>query len=119
MKIAITSEGETLESAVDPRFGRGAYFLLVDSESEEFRVVNNEQNLAAAQGAGIQAAETVARSGAKALLTGHCGPNAFRTLQAAGIAVYTGASGTAREALERFRSGTWEASSGADVEGHW
>jgi len=119
MKVVVTSEGNTLDSPVDPRFGRARYFLLVDSESGEAAAHDNEQNLNAPQGAGIQAAQTVARLGAKAVLTGHVGPKAFATLQAAGVAVCTGATGTVREAVEQFRAGQLQAAKKPDVEGHW
>jgi predicted Fe-Mo cluster-binding NifX family protein len=119
MKIAVTSEGENLEAEVDPRFGRAARFILYDTETHEVRCADNRQSLDAPQGAGIQAAETVSRLGAGCLLTGHCGPKAFRTLKAAGIRVYTGASGTVAEAIAAFEQGRLQAASSADVEGHW
>jgi predicted Fe-Mo cluster-binding NifX family protein len=119
MKIAVSSEGENLEAEVDPRFGRAARFVLYDTETHEVRSIDNRQGLNAAQGAGIQAAEMVLRLGAECLLTGHCGPKAFRTLKAAGIRVYTGASGTVAEAIAAFDQGRLQAASSADVEGHW
>jgi predicted Fe-Mo cluster-binding NifX family protein len=119
MKIAVTSTGRTLESPVDPRFGRAAFFLLVDTDSGEVTAHDNAQNLNAAQGAGIQAAETVSRLGAEVLITGHCGPKAFRTLQAAGIQVVVGPEGTAAEAVEQFKAGKLTATGAADVDSHW
>lgn len=119
MKIVITSQGSNLDSPVDPRFGRARQFVLVDTESGEFTLHDNAQNLNAAQGAGIQAAQAVARLGAEAVLTGHVGPKAFAVLKAANIAIYTGASGTVREALDGFTSGKFQAATTADVEGHW
>jgi predicted Fe-Mo cluster-binding NifX family protein len=82
-------------------------------------VVDNQQNLNAAQGAGIQSAETVARLGAECLVTGHCGPKAFRVLNAAGVKVYTTEATTAAEALEQFRLGNLTPSTSADKDGHW
>lgn len=119
MKVAVSTSGTTLDSAVDPRFGRAVGFLVVDLDTDETAYVENTQNLRAAQGAGIQAGQNVANTGVQAVLTGHCGPKAFRVLNGANVAVYTGAQGTVAEALERFKAGDWEASSGADVEGHW
>jgi predicted Fe-Mo cluster-binding NifX family protein len=118
MKIVITARGGTLESEVDPRFGRAAYFMVHDTESGAWEAVDNAQNLQAPKGAGIQAGETVARLGAEAVLTGHCGPKAFRTLSAADIAIYTGAEGTVASAVEDFLAGRLTSASGADVEGH-
>lgn len=119
MKVCITSQGPELTSQVDSRFGRAAIFLLVDSETEELEAIDNKQNLQAAQGAGIQAAQNVAGTGVKAVITGHCGPKAFSTLKAAGIDIFTGASGTVAQALEAWKSGKLEKASGADVKGHW
>ena len=119
MKVAVTSKGPTLEDEVDPRYGRAQMFLVVDTDSGEFEVVDNKQNLEAAQGAGIQAARIVAEHGAGVVITGHCGPNAFRTLSAAGIRVASGAEGTVGEAVERFKKGEIKPAGDADVEGHW
>jgi predicted Fe-Mo cluster-binding NifX family protein len=119
MKIVVTSSGESLEAEVDPRFGRAARFVLYDTETREVRSVDNRQSLNAAQGAGIQAAETVSGMGAECLLTGHCGPKAFRALKAAGIRVYTGAAGTVGQAITAFEQGRLKAASSPDVEGHW
>lgn len=119
MKLAITAERGSLDSPVDPRFGRARYFLLVDTETDAYTVHDNLQNLNAPQGAGIQAAQAIARLGAEALLTGHVGPKAYTTLQAAGIPVYSGAEGTVREALAGYRAGRFQAAAKADVEGHW
>ena len=104
-KIAITSEGPTLEDALDPRFGRAAGFV-VDPQTLEFEYVDNGASQAMAQGAGIQAAENIARAGAKALLTGYVGPKAFAALQAAGIKVGQDLENlTVRQAIEKFTSG--------------
>ena len=119
MKLAITSQGTDLNSPVDPRFGRAKYFLLVDSESGECTAQDNSQNLNAVQGAGIQAARNVIDAGAEAVVTGHVGPKAFTTLQAAHIKVHTGASGSAREALEQFQAGKLPDAGSPDVQGHW
>jgi predicted Fe-Mo cluster-binding NifX family protein len=108
-----------MDSRVDPRFGRAAQFVVVDTDSGEVSAVDNSKGVQAAQGAGIQAAETVSRLGAECLVTGHCGPKAFRTLQAAGIDIFTGATGTVREALEQLEAGTLEHAAGPDVAGHW
>jgi predicted Fe-Mo cluster-binding NifX family protein len=103
MKIAVSARGKTLESEMDPRFGRAAYFILIDPESMAFEVLENRQNLSLPQGAGIQAAQTVVDHGARAVITGNCGPKAFRVLQAAGVQVAVGLTGTVREGVERFK----------------
>jgi predicted Fe-Mo cluster-binding NifX family protein len=119
VKVAVTAQGKTLESPVDPRFGRAQCFIVVETDTGEFEAVDNAQNLNAPQGAGIQAGRIVADRNCEAVITGHCGPNAFRTLSAAGVKVVVGAEGTVAEALEKFRSGELRATEGADVEGHW
>jgi predicted Fe-Mo cluster-binding NifX family protein len=119
MKVIVTAQGQNLDSPVDPRFGRAKYFLLIDTETRECSVHDNTQNLQAPQGAGIQAAQTVARLGAEAVVTGHVGPKAFAALQAGGIAVYTNALGTAQQALDQMASGGLKTAHQADVEGHW
>lgn len=118
MKVLVTARGSSLDSPMDPRFGRAEKFILVDDASEGFEVIENSQNLSAAQGAGLQAAETVSRAGADCVLTGHCGPKAFRALSAAGIRIYTGVGGTVADALDRLRSGQLKQAESADTEGH-
>jgi predicted Fe-Mo cluster-binding NifX family protein len=120
VKVVVTSSGERMDSMIDPRFGRAAAFVMVDTASGEIEtVVDNRRGVEAAQGAGVQAAETVSRLGAECLVTGHCGPKAFRTLEAAGIAVFIGASGTVADAVEQLRSGALERAASPDVAGHW
>jgi predicted Fe-Mo cluster-binding NifX family protein len=119
MKIAVTSKGTDLDAQVDPRFGRAAYVLIVDSDSLDFEVLDNTTNVNAFKGAGIQAATMVSDKGVEALLTGFCGPNAFRTLQAANIKVVNDVSGTVRVAVEAFNGGQLSFAAGANVDGHW
>jgi len=119
MKVTVTSQGQELSSPVDSRFGRAKYFVVVDTETGDFSASDNSQNLNALQGAGIQAGKNVVDLGAKAVITGHVGPKAFATLQAAGVQIYTGATGTVADAVEQFKAGKLKQSGGADVEGHW
>jgi predicted Fe-Mo cluster-binding NifX family protein len=119
VKIAFTTSGETLEAPLDARFGRAPKFILYDLEKEYFEVIDNRQNLNTAQGAGIQSAETIARSKADCLVTGHCGPKAFRVLNAAGITIYNCGEATVAAALKAFRDGALKPMESADVEGHW
>ena len=119
MKVVVTSQGPDLNSQVDPRFGRAKNFLVVDTETGEFSVHDNTQNLHAAQGAGIQAGRTVVDLGVAAVITGNVGPKAFTTLQAGNVKVYSGASGTVKEAIEKFKAGQLQGAEKANVEGHW
>ena len=119
MKVAFTTSGESLGSPFDGRFGRTPKFLIYDMDSGTIEVIDNEQNLNAAKGAGIQAAEQVMRAGVDCVVTGHCGPKAFRVLSAAGIKVFTAHASTVAEALEQYNSGGLVPAQSADVEGHW
>lgn len=104
MKVAISAEGPSLDSRIDPRFGRCPFILAVDTETLEVEAIENACR-AAPGGAGIQAAELLAGRAVSHLLTGSCGPNAQTAMKAAGIAIVSGCSGTAREAIERFKTG--------------
>jgi len=119
VKVAFTTSGDNLDAPLDSRFGRAPGFLVYDTQTGKFELIDNQQNLNAAQGAGIQAAQTIARAGAECLVTSHCGPKAFSVLSAAGIKVYNTDSSTIREALDKFTSGLLVASESADVAGHW
>ena len=119
MKIAFTTAGSDLDAPLDDRFGRAPRFLIYDLESETFEAVDNRQSMEAAQGAGIQSAETVARLGVRSVVTGHCGPKAFRVLSAAGVRIFPTNAATVAEALEKFRSGQLVEARSADVDGHW
>jgi len=117
MKICVTSDGNNLSSQVDPRFGRCKYFIIIDSGTERFNAIENP-NIESMGGAGIQSAQLVASQRAKVVLTGNVGPNAFQTLQAAGIEVFTGASGTVSEAITKYKKGGLKAVSGPSVSSH-
>ena len=104
-KIAVTSEGPALDDRMDMRFGRAAGFIIIDPRSMTFEYLDNGAGQVRGQGAGIQAAETVARAGAGAVLTGFVGPKAFQALKAAGIKIGTDLQNlTVREAVERFNA---------------
>ena len=118
MKIAVTSSGRDLDSQIDPRFGRCAYFVIVDTDDMSFEAFDNE-SIALGGGAGIQAARFVASRGAEVVLTGNCGPNAQRTLSAAGVKLYTGVTGTLSEAVELYKAGKLTESSEANVQAHF
>ena len=119
MKIAFSTSGEDLNAPLDTRFGRAPKFLIYDLETDTFTVIDNRKTMDAAQGAGIQSAETVARTGVKAIVTGNCGPKAFRVLSAAGIRIFNTAASTVREALDLYRAGRLKEADSANVEGHW
>ena len=118
MKICVSASSNTLDANVDPRFGRCPYFVIVDSETMESEVVSNDSTNAA-HGAGIQAAQTVANSGATVVITGNVGPNAFKVLSATGIKVITGVSGSIKEAVEKYKNGELQETTNPTVGGHF
>jgi len=117
MKICVTSTGDNLDSAVDPRFGRCAYFIIVDSDTLEFKAVPNP-SVAASGGAGIQSGQTAANEGAEAVITGNVGPNAFQTLSSLGLKVFAGAKGKVKEAIDDYKNGKLKEESGATGPAH-
>ena len=119
MKVAVTSQGKSLGAPVDPRFGRAAYILIVDSDAGTFEVLDNSENVNAFKGAGIQAAAAVADRGVDVLLTGYCGPKAFQVLAAAGVKVVNDVGGTAKEALKALKDGELVFAHGPNADAHW
>ena len=119
MKIAISATGKGIFNDMDPRFGRAKFFIVVDTTTDEAVAHDNAQNLNAAQGAGIQSAETVVNLGVEAVVAGNVGPKAFRALDAAGIKIYLVADGTVSDAIRKFKAGELKQVSTSNVEGHW
>lgn len=119
MKIALTISGRGPEAQLDLRFGRAAAFLVHDTESGAETIVDNTQNLTAAQGAGIQSAAHVVNAGAEVLITGHCGPKAFQVLKGENVRIYSAPAGPVSGALAAFKAGQLTEIHDADVESHW
>jgi predicted Fe-Mo cluster-binding NifX family protein len=116
MKIVVSSTGVDLDSTVDPRFGRAAFLLFVDSDTNTLiEAMDNSQGRDAAQGAGISAAALVADKGVKAILTGRVGPKAMPVVEKAGIQVVSDVSGSVREAVEQFRLDAQEQTSSSSA----
>jgi len=101
MKVAVSATGKTMEAELDPRFGRSAWYLLVDTDNMSYEAVANA-NTELPSGAGIQSASLVVSSGAEVVLTGNCGPKAAQAFAEAGVPVYTGYAGTVRQVVEAF-----------------
>ena len=118
MKIAISSSGNNLDAALDPRFGRCAYFLIIDPADMRVEVFDN-QSTAQSSGAGIQAAQFLADKNVSAVITGHVGPNAVQTLAAAGIDVFAEQQGTIEEVVNRYRSGALKPTTQSTVGSHF
>jgi predicted Fe-Mo cluster-binding NifX family protein len=118
MKICVSASAGNLEAQLDPRFGRCSYFVIVDTETMEFEAIPNTA-AGAMGGAGIQAAQTVASKGVKAVVTGNVGPNAFQALSTAGIKIVVGAFGTVKEAVEKYKRGELKEASASTVREHF
>ena len=114
MKIAISSTGPDPDAQVDLRFGRCRYFVLVDDKEENFEFLDN-QAAALSGGAGLQAAQSIAEAGVKAVVTGNIGPKAINVLKAAGIKAYHCGPGTVRKVLQKYQDGSLLETSGYKV----
>jgi len=115
MKIVVTANGADLDAPASPVFGRCPVYIFVDTETMEFEAVENPA-INAAGGAGIQAAQFVVERGARAVVTGNVGPNAFNVFQSAGVPIYPFGGGTVREAAEAFRVGELQSIADANVQ---
>jgi predicted Fe-Mo cluster-binding NifX family protein len=119
MKVAISAQGNDIDSLVDPRFGRARWFIVVDAETGEWQAHDNSVNVDASGGAGVQAGSTVATQGVEAVITGNVGPNAHRVLAAANIAIHQAGNGiSVRDALAALKRGELAALEAPTVSGH-
>lgn len=119
MKIAISSQGNDLSAQIDPRFGRATGFIIYDLDTDEYDFISNAENSQAPQGAGGQASQAVAKSGAKAVISGHIGPKAFAALSAGGFSIYLAEKGTVQEIIQAYKNGQLQSVQGHDKPGHW
>ena len=118
MKVAVSSTGDNLDAQLDPRFGRCAFFVVVNPDDMSFEAFNNE-SAAQGGGAGIQAAQFLASQGVDAVITGNCGPNAVQTLAAAGVELFAGQAGIVKAVVEKFKKGNLSPTSAANVDSHF
>lgn len=107
MKVCISSSGNSLESKMDPRFGRASYFVIVDTDTMEFEIIGNSAATSGG-GAGITSGQLMADKGIAAVITGNVGPNAMNILKAANIEIYRGADITVKENIEKLKKGLLE-----------
>ncbi len=118
MIVAMSSTGTSLESNVDPRFGRCPFFIIYNTEDDSFEHVENQARQAMG-GAGIQTGQMITNRGVKAVITGNVGPNAFRVLSTAGVKVYSGISGKVSDAIQKLKDGQLQETPAPDVESHF
>lgn len=118
MKILLSTSAPAIDAALDPRFGRCAYFLVVDVDTHEFQAMPNPA-LTSSGGAGVQAAQVASQHQCAAVVSGDYGPNAYDALAAAGIDMYKyGDSASVKEVLDRFSTGQLEKVFGPGHAGH-
>ena len=121
MKIAISSDGKGIKGEISNVFGRCKYFLIIEADKQEIQNVEAIENTSVqkATGAGIQAAQMVAKIGAGIVITGNIGPNAFQTLTAAGVKVITGVNGSVKDVVDKFSSGEFKEIDAPSVASHF
>ena len=113
MLIAFTAMENSLEAVIDPRFGRAAFYIIVDTETDEITIHDNSSGINAANGAGTGAAQTLSEYGVKKLYTGRVGPKAAAVLDTAGIQYYENVTGTVRDALNQIKTGDFSSTESA------
>ncbi len=120
MKIAVCAQSDNTNATVDTRFGRAGAFAIFDTDSNQWTFAPNQQNLQAAQGAGIQAAQSILNTGAEVLLAANVGPKAVAALQTGSVDIYqVDASMTIQQAVADYTDGKLTQLTTANVEGHW
>lgn len=117
MIIAVTSSGPKLKSEIDPRFGRCPYFIIYDTDNNKFEAIENS-NMRGMGGVGVQSAQMMADKGVQVVISGNCGPNAFRTMNAAGIQLISGATGTVESVIQEYKKGNLKPTNQSNVESH-
>ena len=116
MKVAVSAQGPDLEAGVDSRFGRCSYFVIVDLATNEVEAVANEPGPG---GAGVAAAQLMARREVEAVITGNLGPKAGQGLAVAGIDAYRSQGGTVKENLQALQAGDLEKLGNPTVDGRF
>lgn len=118
MKVCLSSAGITLDSNVDPRFGRCAFFIIYDTSSDTFECYENESRNTMG-GAGIQAAQKALENKIDAVISGSIGPNAFRVFQSSQIKIYAGVSGSIRSAIAQLKNNELNQAAAPNVQSHY
>ncbi len=107
MKVCLSSIGNSLDSKMDPRFGRASYFVIADTETSDYEIIENAASISGG-GAGITSGQLMVDKGVKALVTGNVGPNAMSVLKAAGISIYKGQDASIKVNLENLKKESLE-----------
>ncbi|ACV62119.1 Dinitrogenase iron-molybdenum cofactor biosynthesis protein [Desulfofarcimen acetoxidans DSM 771] len=118
MKIAVSAEGQELNSPVNPRFGRCEYFVIYDQQTGSIEAIANP-GTSGAGGAGIKTAQALANKKIDVVLVGNVGPNAVETLNAAKIDIYSGITGTVQESIDLYKKGALTKTNQPSVDSHF
>lgn len=102
--LAISSDGNSIESHVNARFGRANHFFIVDLENMSFEHIDNSAVNEMGSGAGIKTAEMITNKNVDIVITGDpVGPKASAVLNAANIQIRNDFAGmSVKEAAEKF-----------------
>jgi predicted Fe-Mo cluster-binding NifX family protein len=104
MKICVPTNGAGgLEDRLSQHFGRAPTFTIVDTESGEVTVIENKSDHMGGTG---KPPEQIKGTGSKVVLCPGLGPSALIMLMSYGMQVFVGANGTARDAIDQFKSGS-------------
>ena len=104
MKIAISAKGADLASDVARRFGLSPYLLVVDTETMDFKALENP-GATSRSGAGVRAVVLAITEGVEIVITGYCSPTVYNQLVSNGIKVITNVSGIVTEVIGKYRAG--------------
>ncbi|MBU8870628.1 MAG: NifB/NifX family molybdenum-iron cluster-binding protein [Gemmatimonadales bacterium] len=105
MKVAVTALEPSLDSDIDPRFGRARWIAIFDLDDDSVEFLDNAAGVDAASGAGVQTGTMVLNAGVEVLVTGHVGPKAGQVVAGGKIRIVEDSTGTVGEAVERVRKG--------------
>ena len=107
MVVCVTSTGDSINSELDPRFGRCSHFVLFNTDANDADIIENEA-VRSGGGAGISSGQLMVEKNVKAVITGNVGPNAMSVLSAAGLEIFKGVQGAVNENYELFKAGKLE-----------
>lgn len=101
MKFGVISEGEGLDSLVAEDFGHAPCFLIVDSDTLDYTVVDNEY--ANGEGAGYKVANAIVGLGVDVVIVGGIGTHGLKILQDAGIRVFYDMDDTVENCIKEVK----------------
>lgn len=94
-----------LDSVISGHFGKTPYFTLLKTENNEIKNVNIVKSRGKHSGGSKTPAEIIIDSNADVLICGNLGPKAVLMLRNNGINIFSGASGTVKDAYDMWKSG--------------